>query len=198
MNKTDPKLNKLFEETAYWSLVDENTFQSENPDKGDNRVTAERLAQDHSLLPKVLRALIDRGYAGRPHVACTDGCHAYLTRSIMHKGLMHITDALGNAHQVAGVSRIFQPVDADNIRLSLISVETEDVLIEGAPVTLVTKDNWLDMEMPKAYLETQFPGWEKRWKVGEELSMEEDVLLHHIFTNAPAPALQDSLPTFEL
>lgn len=198
MNKINTKLNKLFEDTSYWSLVDENTFQSENPDKGDRRIAAEHLAEDHPLLPQVLRLLIDKGYDGRPNEACSDGCQAYFTRSVLHKGLITITDALGNMHRVAGVSRIFQPPQADNIRLSLISVETEEVVIEGTTVTLVTKDTWLDMEMPKAYLESQFPGWEQRWKVGEGLSMEEDVLLHHVFTNAPAPALQDSLPTFEL
>lgn len=186
-------LDTLFEDADYWTDSGEGYFNVEMADT-THQLPPSVLAMEHPLLHLVLKHMIETtpgesGYGGN-----IDGYYAYLTRELLLCPPVSLMDVDGNNRMICCITSLY-PVDAmgDVLGISATEVSTDVLHINDHDVHVVTSYHKKCVELPRSYLEAQYPGCIERWSLGQSLEVPHDELVSYVFTchagEVPPPAL---------
>lgn len=182
------EIDEIFETAAYWFIDDVGHIVSESVSKLKRKPTDEELARDHPQLASAMRQLIGLDLSASSGNGTAPAAQAYFTRFLLHKPAVSIRDDTGLTWTFALLSRLFQPQDPAVMRLTGATVDFVMKNTDGSDVKLVTDVKWVDQDVSKELLESQYPGWSDRAVVAEQLAMEPDDLLSYVFPPASSLA----------
>lgn len=143
-----------------------------------------QLLELHPLLPVAIDAVLDH----RKKLIAEDP----IIRSMLVELNMHV---LKNGYTEVNDTTNATPwsfVEIDNMRENVLDRDT--LLVSGTAVTVdhvkhgdlnvpvVIDDAWYEITVSKNEMDSRFPGWEERWKLGAEIGVDNLSLMRHVFT----------------
>lgn len=197
-------LQKLIRQTRHWSRVDEDgIYSAASFDKYDEdqeyAVTPAELSVLHPLLPETINAMIVHNWNTNrvAHVTGIDFCAAL---ALLEGKSIKFIDVAGQERHVSYLMGISQHSENPNAwMIGGYDVQTKPHTIAGQNVLLVTGHEFVTRCADAQDLENRYPGWQERWKIGQDLGLSLSELQVDIFKAAPEPITTHTMQqiTFE-
>lgn len=117
---------------------------------------------------------------------------------LMHGGVEFYSKETDETHIFSHVRQLVCPSDNDKQACLLgteIAIHTSlnETLFPHPVFTSFERDYWVD----KDELESRYPGWEERWRVGTEIGVELDALMRYVFSETATPGLSMTEVSFD-
>lgn len=139
------------------------------------------LACVHQYLPKTVFALISHmnrtaGYCG------ADKHQMSATTAMLRHGLISSMNVRGEQSHYLLVQNIVEQVNnPEEVLLIGMQAKLGSEWVDNEIVPFVLSTSWGNTMHTKADLNEAYPGWETRWKVGNEIGLNLEELNEHIF-----------------
>lgn len=201
MPYTTDQLQNIVEETDHWTILNEQNFLSHG---GLNRepcaVSVCDLAKLHPDYPTALRGMIDLAY--EPAIDTTEyanvaGHAAQHTLEYLVKPGVWMLSENGSKDLFHRIEQINDcPGDAENTMVSGLLFILDNLGASYNHLKVVTTSCPAKLRVPIECLNTTYPGWQARWKIGLELGLGYPDLQQHTFSDA-SPHTTTGTPTLE-
>lgn len=193
MNSQQPSLPlcELLPKVSWWRQTNELEFvaylNAAGGEKRPHTVSAAELRAEHALLPGIITAYLRSN--AQPYNDPAGGMVVLETLKLATQPKIEFQDMLGNMRRVMNIKElsVVERTPA-NILIRGDFVDTLPVEIDGTKVDLVEESYPTYHFAKRADLETRYPGWAARWRIGKEIGVDLPALAQYAFTGQSAGA----------
>lgn len=176
-------IKSAFTADHYWKVVSETEFAVVTA-ISTRTVQLGDLKKMHPLLPACIKEHILR-YQQLFKQSSMQGFQVEDVLHLLQHGSVDLVDTKGNNIVLLDVAKLAAKPDApDEVEIQGTDIEITygENFGEVAPIVKIT--NWDTHNVYKSDLDARYPGWETKWRVGVELGVENNELMHNIFSRA--------------
>lgn len=200
------------EQTSRWTVNDagdikvelrKTTLVSWNP--YEEAVSAEtitlnnkELAVHHPQFPLTLRTHMDwlrKTYGEEYEYMLLDEVLTDLRFLI--NGALRFDDEAGKCCMVMDIFRVEPDDDGRRVFISANEINLETIQVDGVDVTLVVHCAQQGMNVLYTEMDAKFPGWAERYRIGNELGLDNEAIIQHVFTHVSSAIAGMTSLTFD-
>lgn len=188
--------DELLGDVTHWQLTAPDVFSAYATNAYGAVVkytfSAEELEQHHKQLPGIILGLIEaRHKNGRdPHA---DGINVCESLRLHQSGGITFSDTDGYPVLLSVVRMITRLTSTGHYCIDGHRVVVSKYVHNGESIELVTWRKRDDFVVTKNELDTKFPGWEERLRIGSDLGVDYAQLMNHVFAKPSTPEEKPSL-----
>lgn len=187
----NPYVRILFASATMWFVNAQGRLCiKQHGSTSDTVVSDELLAAEHPLLPGALRLLVEKNFLklkGSEELTLAEPRCAWYTCNLLSTPFIKIIDSKGKPQKISAVTSI-NTMDSE-IGIVCSVLKTVRAKVNDTPVELVKSVQPTLVRLPKEKMETQFPGWTERCRIGQSLDLPLSHLSAYVLSNSPTATL---------
>lgn len=186
MSQPRPSFEVLFNQHNRWSLSNDGLIKVTKPGRGVFDLVyfsdPDEYADIHPYLPEKLTSLLTVHHTILNKTFAT-GLDIKANVDLLKYGKLEFVDIYARHRLVTSVRNLLLiGEDESEVWLDAAELTFTDYDLSGGTFPLVSARQ-VCCDVHNAELETRYPGWKMRWKLGQDLGMPHEELMSHVFVS---------------
>lgn len=193
MSNTKPPVTELLQKASHWEVRNENMFEVFTSIWSGSEFLAymvpdRDLTDIHVHLPIAMRAMAEE-LATATSPAVLPGRTVEQTLSILKSPPVRFMNTRGLLQEVLDITDLRYGYGfKDKVLLTATTLRIGMEYVEDIAVPFVYRSVTQDHMVLTEELDTRYPGWKERWKLGQDLELPQAVYLPNVFSSEPVVA----------
>lgn len=183
----------MFDDPGVYRAVLRSANDPDGPELGQD-VPVAQLSSLHPLLPGTLDAMLtyQRENYSTPSVS---GLRIAQTLALLNNEYVNFTDVDGWGRKLVKLRSIERYQDSvDMVLLHGSDITTLPATVEQQAIEFALTSHTTHRVVKIEELNRQYPGWEERWRIGQDIGLEAQELIPHVFYNTPLVPAPFTMP----